>query len=417
MNRTLAGEATVRLEEDFCLLISQYSDKVLQRAVLLTDELSDEEKKYPRSSTTTTTTTATLRLPIHLACDNDAPVSIIRTLLEADRKNQTILQPDKWGDLPIHTACSRKNNLEVIQLLLEADTQKQTLHVKDVHESLPLHMAARYNAPPAVIRLLLENDKNRNTDQFSLYQEGIYGQYPLTVACRGDLASSEMLQVLLDYDTDKRSTMKVDETGRLPIHVLMLRNTDVSCIKLLLEGMIQGRIFRVGLQNWKHDLVDIIKAMNDTYERDFSTRDKLDIIEKELDLFVHKAVLLELAVWKASCLIGSRDDNNLSDDQANLSFCSSTLKEILDCAALKSSTDVPFSADDYKHERHVKSGAEMILPGVFSFLENEPIDRTIEEFQSLGYATTNNNPPNSTNTEPTDNNSAASTATPPRLFP
>jgi hypothetical protein len=181
--------------------------------------------------------------------------------------------------------------------------------------------------------------------------------------------------------------------------------------------MIQGRIFRVGLQNWKRDLVDIIKAMNETYERDFATRDKLDIIERELDLFVHKAVLLELAVWKASCLIGlRRQQDNLSDDQATLSFCSSTLEEILDSAAVGSNTDAPFSTDDYKHERHVKSGAEMILPGVLSFLENEPIDRIIEEFQSLGYATSNLRNPASI-VGSTENNPTASTTTAAQLFP
>jgi hypothetical protein len=273
-------------------------------------------------------------------------------------------------------------------------------------------MAARYNAPPAVLRLLLDSDTDRGTDKFSLYQDGIYGQYPLTVACRKDHASPEVLQVLLEYDTDKRSTMKVDDTGRLPIHVFMLRNTDVSCIRLLLQAMIQGRIFRVGLQNWKRDLADMIKAMNETYEREFATRDKLDIIEKELGLFVHKTVLLELAVWKASCFVGIQRPQQSDDpNPSGLSFSTSTLQEMLDYASAQA-RDVTFSVGNYKHERHVKSGAEIILPGVLSFLENEPIDRIIKEFQSLGYAT--NNIPSS---PLTDDPPATEATTLSRLFP
>jgi hypothetical protein len=145
------------LEEDFALLISQYPAECLQQAVLLTDECLPATNEDHEEGAT-----ATLRLPIHLAYDNNAPVSIIRTLLDAELHNLTILKADKWGDLPIHTACSR-NHLEVIQLLLEADVKKETLQVKDVHESLPLHMAARYNAPKQVIQLLLENDPEHKT--------------------------------------------------------------------------------------------------------------------------------------------------------------------------------------------------------------------------------------------------------------
>lgn len=207
---SLEDHVVKSFEEDFCILVSLYSEQCLQRAVLLTDAdvLGRQQELVDKTQVVEENTTATLRLPIHLACDNNAPLSIIRALLEADVNNQSILKPDKWGDLPIHTACSR-NNIEVIELLLEADVHKETLHVKDVHESLPLHMAARYNAPKQVIQLLLENDPKRET----LFVEGIYGQFPLTVACRGN-ACADVIQALLDYDEEKRSVLSVDRTGR-----------------------------------------------------------------------------------------------------------------------------------------------------------------------------------------------------------
>jgi hypothetical protein len=58
----------------------------------------------------------------------------------------------------------------------------------------------------------------------------------------------------------------------------------------------------------------------------------------------------------------------------------------------------------------------MILPGVLSFLENEPIDRIIEEFQSLGYATSSIRNPASI-VGSTENNPTASTTTAAQLFP
>ncbi|KAL3909917.1 MAG: hypothetical protein SGILL_007897 [Bacillariaceae sp.] len=369
-------------EEDFCLLISQYPDECLQQAVLLTDwcllEDAIVDDNNDSNNTNNTTSEATLRLPIHLACDNNAPVSIIRRLLEADVENKTILQPDKWGDLPIHTACSR-NNFEVIQLLLEADVNKQTLHVKDVHESLPLHMAARYNAPKAVLDLLLENDPTKET----LFVEGVYGQFPLTVACRGN-ASSEVLQTLLDYDEDKKSVFNIDRTGRLPIHVYLLRNRDRACTRLLLEGMVYGRIHRVGLDKWKRECQEMLASMKSTYERDFATRDKLDMIAEEMERFLQRAVLLELAVWKSSCVLGVRA--YLTEASKGDESTAIPMKQILQTAeAMADEQSIKFSEEAFKKERHIKSGAEGIIPEVLSFLEDEPIERILNEFQSAGY--------------------------------
>lgn len=368
-------------EEDFCMLLSQYPNECLRRAVLMTDNdmhliESGEAESYTAAATTNTDDTmATLRLPIHLACDNNAPISIIRTLLEADIDNQSILKPDKWGDLPIHTACSR-NNVEVIQLLLEADVKKETIYVKDVHESLPLHMAARYNAPKQVIEILLEHDSKQTT----LFVEGVYGQYPLTVACRGN-ASAEMIKVLLDYDKDKKSVLNVDRTGRLPIHVYMLQNRDRQCLQLLLEGMIVGRIHRVGLDNWKGEFRTMLDYMKGTYERDFGTRDKLDMIGEEILLFIQRATVFELAIWKASCLLGVASGLN----GRRLDITSFSMKELLDLAQGMAEDASEFSSDGFKKERHVNSGAEIIIPGVLSFLEDEPIVRVLEEFEAAGY--------------------------------
>jgi hypothetical protein len=66
------------LEEEYFSLTSSCKDGVLSRAVLLTHDDS-------------------LRLPIHLACDKNAPFSILRSLLDADVEKLSIGMPDKWG--------------------------------------------------------------------------------------------------------------------------------------------------------------------------------------------------------------------------------------------------------------------------------------------------------------------------------
>ncbi len=84
----LVLEVHAALQEEFVEIISRYSFQALQAAVLMT---YDESK----------------RLPIHLACDKNAPIEVLRCFLDADKDKVSIRVSDKWGDLPLHTACSR----------------------------------------------------------------------------------------------------------------------------------------------------------------------------------------------------------------------------------------------------------------------------------------------------------------------
>jgi hypothetical protein len=467
-------ESVSSLEERYLLLISSYPLECLQCAVLL---MSDSKKDD------------SLRLPIHLACDKNAPVSIIRSLLEADIHNLSVLKPDKWGDLPIHTAASRaaatssnitdieyrppplpvdgensndfrdilelarsnirrereraaaaiamkiNETIEIIRLLLEADQEKSTLYVKDVYDSLPLHTALRYNASVEVIQLLLENDmhiknnngnnKNNHNNQNSttavvvvnntLYTEGLHGQYPLTVACRSGNVSPQVLQILLDYDSNnsssssKQTIFQKDKTGRLPIHIFMLRNKCSKSLQVLLESMLVGRILNVGLDIWKHQMKAIMihsmnNSTNNLYERDFITRDKLDIICTQLELLYETCIVLELVVWKISCVIGiielmtinnnsaNDDDDNNHDSNSNdassksvsilTSSLSSSLSSLNDFIT---ETSVVPVVSVYKTNRRIVSGSEIIVPNILSFLEGEPIINIVQIFQSYGY--------------------------------
>ena len=419
-------ESSESLEERYLLLVSTYPSECLRMAVTLTDaDIMEHEESSVYSSSPSpraAPSEATLRLPIHLAYDKAAPYSIIKSLLDADaRKNgyhPSVRCADKWGDLPIHIACSRASaalsesdqqlygmglqleqslvlreqhyieTVESIRILLEADRDKTTLSIKDVYESLPIHTAARYNAPPKVISLLLEKSRS------GLYTKGLHGQFPLTIACRSGSPRPGVLKLLLEHDDanareERRSdgnepqpstVLQKETTGRLPIHVFMLRNKCEKCLRILLEHMFgtcshllpsRNSILSTGLDAWKHLwLTKVIHAMDEKtiYERDFTTRDKLDVICNEARVVCEACWSLELVTWKMSILSGVQEEEPI-EDRGN---------------SFASKTKIPEDTE-WKQNRKIVSGAEVIVPNVLSFLEDEPVERILSQFRSYGY--------------------------------
>uniref|UniRef100_A0A7S4JIB8 Uncharacterized protein n=1 Tax=Odontella aurita TaxID=265563 RepID=A0A7S4JIB8_9STRA len=154
--------------------------------------------------------------------------------------------------------------------------------------------------------------------------------------------------------------MRGDNVGLLPIHVYILRNKNPEAIQVLLEGMFCHRVQRVGLDLWKRDL-DLLLDSLTTYERDMVARDKLDAISEEIKALEERAFLLELVTWKASCL--------------PFSGCFESMADIAELAA----KDASFDHRGYKDEKRVKCGAEVIVPGVLSFLEDERVIELVNE--------------------------------------
>lgn len=114
----------------------------------------------------------------------------------------------------------------------------------------------------------------------------------------------------------------------------------------------------------------LVKSMTDAYERDFSARDKLDMICETVAEYKERVVALELAVWRASCL------------QFDGKFAS--MQEVLE---FESSTSVgAFDAHAYKVDRRVRSGADTIVREVIPFLENEPVIDMIQKLKAAYYS-------------------------------
>lgn len=329
------------LEEEFVILLSQYSEEALQKAVLI---IFDESK----------------RLPIHLACDRNATFPILQTLLQADTEKKSIVVPDKWGDLCLHTACSR-HQTDVVKLLLDSDISGKTLFTKADNGSLPLHAAVRFGAPASVVTLLLESNESRST----LLEPGPYSQLAIHAACRIG-AHPDVIDLLLKYDEDKKTLLHEDNVGRLPIHLALLHSTEnqLEVVRLLLEGMLYNRMENKGIYLWKNHMKRLLKSM-ETHERDFTTRDKLDMICETIRDFMERVFALEMAVWRASCL------------QFDTRF--SSMQEVLDHESAIATS--PFDAREYKSARRIRSGADIILRDVIPFLENDPVDDLMQKFR------------------------------------
>jgi hypothetical protein len=389
-------------EEQFVLLTSRFSEPVVRRAVLMTQEENTESDAF------------TGRLPIHLANDKNAPLHVIQWLLDQDVAKQSILVPDKWGDLPIHTACSRKHAYEVIKLLIEYDVHKTTIHTPDHYGYLPLHYACRYHAPNEVITLLLDSDQTTTTSTMtttstadsssranmhtttnittptttttSLFAKEQYGQTPLHVACRCD-AGPGLIRSLLDYDTTQQAVLMEDAVGRLPIHVYLLRGRNSDVIRMVLQAMLCHRLEQVGLDLWKHDMKRLLKSMEETPERDGTTRDKLDAIGASIRGYMERAIVLELGVWKASCLVGQPGTPSTHDPMAIISTEDAVANTTTTTAASRRNvglaTHLEECSPDYKSERRIKSGAEVMIPHILPFLEGELIDKLVQEIKDL----------------------------------
>jgi hypothetical protein len=387
------------LEEQFVLLTSRFSEPVVRRVVLMTQEENPESDAF------------TGRLPIHLANDKNAPLHVIQWLLDQDVAKQSILVPDKWGDLPIHTACSRTHAYEVIKLLIEYDVHKATIHTPDHYGYLPLHYACRYHAPNEVITLLLDSDPTTTTPTStstagssrtanlqisittptttttSLFAKEQYGQTPLHVACRCD-AGPGLIRSLLEYDTTQQAVLMEDAVGRLPIHVYLLRGRNSEVIRMVLQAMLCHRLERIGLDLWKHDMNRLLKSMEDTPERDGTTRDKLDAIGTSIRGYMERAIVLELAVWKASCLVGQPECTPSTTNDL-MPIITRTDDEVANTAPTASrrnsglATHLEDCSPEYKSERRIKSGAEVMIPHILPFLEGELIDKLVQEIQNL----------------------------------
>ena len=92
----------------------------------------------------------------------------------------------------------------------------------------------------------------------------------------------------------------------------------------------------------------------ETHERDFTTRDKLDMVAEAINALKERVFLLELAVWREACLVYGGCDKDRVCEMGHA----------------------------FKLECRIKSRAEVIVHDVLPFIENEPIQHLIDLFKA-----------------------------------
>ena len=270
-----------------------------------------------------------------------------------------------------HKLQSSRHQTEVVKLLVDSDVSKRTLHTKADNGSLPLHTAVRYGAPPSVIELLLDGDYDKST----LFQSDCYGQLPLHAACRNG-ASPAIIQLLLHHDEAKQTILQEDMVGRIPIHLALLHTTEnqLAVLQVLLHGMLCGRMERKGINLWKIEMKSLLKSMTETtHERSFTTRDKLDMVCESIQQFMERVFVLELAVWRASCL---KFDARFGSMEEVLEHESQLLLLEND-----GGDDLVLDVHGYKVDRRIMSGADVVIHHVIPFLEDEPVEDLMQQFR------------------------------------
>lgn len=113
------------------------------------------------------------RLPVHVACERNAPVDIVKALI--DSYPESIFMKDENGKVPLIHACYRSASIEVVKLLLSRGQEAASL--PDLNRRLALHWACEYDAASNVVSALLASypDASKHVDE--------YGRVPLHWVC------------------------------------------------------------------------------------------------------------------------------------------------------------------------------------------------------------------------------------------
>jgi hypothetical protein len=135
------------------------------------------------------------RLPLHVACQNNAPLSAIQALLKYDHNNEAVQTKDSMRRLPLHYACSHGAPAQVVEALLQACPA--SAGCIDHHGWLPIHVACRFGDNEQVIRILIKALPE------SLYTTTKKGSTPLMCAKKViDTRHKAVVQVLEDMMKD-----------------------------------------------------------------------------------------------------------------------------------------------------------------------------------------------------------------------
>ena len=175
------------------------------------------------------------KLPLHFAADYEAPLDVVRYLVE--QYHDSVREKNNNGNLPLHLAADNKAPLDVMRYLVEQ--YPDSVREKDrAYKNLPLHLAARNKAPLDVVRYLVEQYPG------GVREKDIYGNLPLHRAAWN--APLDVVRYLVEKYPD--GVREKNEGGNLPLHKAAW-NAPLDVVRYLVEQYPQGVHVRGGHEN------------------------------------------------------------------------------------------------------------------------------------------------------------------------
>lgn len=322
-----------QVAERFHWLLLEYSQDDFQQAVLLK---------------TLNNTHQTL---LHLACHN-GDAFIVERLLDCDPTNFQLWERNRWRRLPIHEVCCNTCPHPAPPKLLKRmiERQPKIIYEKGTFGRLPLHFACSSVASKELVPLLLESDPT------TVWAKDQHGNLPLHVACMAE-APFLVIQMLLEKDFPDYKSLRIPNNhGLLPLDLACRARSNSETIHYLLLCSLQQRIEqRLGLEIWKQDVNDCIDSLlrpllSDTSPK-FNQKRILKVYQKLLQYEQkERGSLLELAIWKNSCLYW--------DDRYQFR----SMQEI------ENKNNNNLDPVEYKKRHHTLGGIDVIVQQVLGFL-------------------------------------------------
>jgi ankyrin repeat protein len=162
-------------------------------------------------------------LPVHLACRQGASLDRIKFLVEKYPKGLEVAT--QQGLLPIHYVCRKTGALDVIKFLV--DQTPLTLSETAADGLLPIHTACRYGKSLDFVKFLVERWPR------CLQVSSSDGSLPIHYLCRG--ASFEHVQWMILNDPSVLQA--TNQEGSLPLHLLCANpKASLDVVELVYEG-------------------------------------------------------------------------------------------------------------------------------------------------------------------------------------
>jgi len=201
------------------------------------DELDIFLQRYPNAARTLKscsteiyekgcTTTTSEKYALHVACLNNAPIWVIRALIQSW---PGALQTPAGKLLPLHEACTAAKSLPTVQLLVEAWPASIQQRTEGFPGYLPLHVALeRSEVSLDIIRYLVQQWPAASVQM----QSSLWGRSPLEIALASG-QSDEIIEYLVQQWPD--SVKKCSHDGATPLHDACEYGQSLSSIQFLAQ--------------------------------------------------------------------------------------------------------------------------------------------------------------------------------------